>query len=247
MARPVRLHTRRHEASNLTTAGAPLVALISATSAAIAPAETAFARNFPGARLWNILDDRLLTEAEARGGLDDELRARIGRLIDHTLAGGAAGVLLTCSMYAPLARARSSDNVAVLGSDDAAFEQIADLAPPRLLVVGSLPSPLLDSCDRLRADLARRKVSVEVTSALALGAFEAVSAGDTERLFRCIGDAVEGWGGPNGGPVFLAQYSLAPAAKLLTDRFGVTVITGPDSASETLRDRICSRQRLAQH
>ena len=195
MARPVRLHTRRHEASNLTTAGAPLVALISATSAAIAPAETAFARNFPGARLWNILDDRLLTEAEARGGLDDELRARIGRLIDHALAGGAAGVLLTCSMYAPLARARSSDNVAVLGSDDAAFEQIADLAPPRLLVVGSLPSPLLDSCDRLRADLARRKVSVEVTSALALGAFEAVSAGDTERLFRCIGDAVEGWAG----------------------------------------------------
>ena len=69
----------------------PLVALISATPTAIAPAESAFARNFPSARLWNILDDRLLTEADSRGGLDDELRARMGRLIDHALAGARQG------------------------------------------------------------------------------------------------------------------------------------------------------------
>jgi hypothetical protein len=220
------------------TVGPPLVALISATPAAIAAAETAFARNFPGAQLWNILDDRLLTEADARGGLDDELRARMGRLIDHALAAGAAGVLLTCSMYAPVARARSAGKVAVLAPDDAAFERIADLAPQHLLVVGSLPNALQDSCDRLRAELASRNVSVDITATLAVGAFEAVSEGDTERLFESIRDAVGDWGGSKSGPVFLAQYSLAPAATLLTHRLGLTVITGPDSAAETLRDRI---------
>ena len=115
------------------------------------------------------------------------------------------------------------------------------LAPQRLLVIASMPGPLLDSCDRLRAELARRKVSVEITRAVALGAFEAVSVGHTERLFERVRDAVEGWDGPNCGPVFLAQYSLAPAAKLLTDRLGLTVITGPDCAAETLRDQISRR------
>ena len=63
----------------------------------------------------------------------------------------------------------------------------------RLLVVGSLPSPLLDSCDRLRAELMRRKVSVDVAGELALGADQAVCAGDAEQLFACIRDTVEGW------------------------------------------------------
>lgn len=219
----------------------PLVALISATPAAIRPAETAFARVFPAAVLWNILDDRLLIEATDRGGLDDELRLRMGRLIDHAIAGGAAGVLLTCSLYAPVARARGAGKVTVQAPDDAAFDRVASLAPPRLLLVASLPGALRDSCERLRAELGRRLARTEVAGVLAAGAFAAASAGDPELIFESVREAIEAGDDADPTPVFLAQYSLAPAAPLLAERLGRIVITGPDAAAEQLRDRLTER------
>jgi hypothetical protein len=219
----------------------PLIALISATPAAIRPAEAAFARVFPAAVLWNILDDRLLIEATDRGGLDDELRIRMGRLIDHAIAGGAAGVLLTCSMYAPVARARDAGTVTVRAPDDAAFDRIASLAPPRLQVVASLPGALRDSCERLRAEPGRRLARTEVAGVLAAGAFAAASAGDQELLFDSIRAALGPGADADPAPVFLAQYSLAPAAPLLAERLGRTVITGPDCAAEQLRDQLMER------
>jgi hypothetical protein len=215
-----------------------MVALISATPAAIHPAEAAFRRTFPSAVLWNLLDDRLLAEADERGGLDAELHDRMGRLIDHAIAGGAAGVLMTCSMYAPVAHAYSTGPTPVLAPDDAAFERIAELGPPRVLVVGSLPNPLQDSCNRLRATLESRGASVEVTGVVAEGAFEAAVAGDTERIVESIQTAIEAHGGTDDAPVFLAQYSLAPAAGAVADRLCVEVITGPDSAAVLLRARL---------
>jgi len=221
----------------------PLIALISATPAAIAPAEAAFARVFPAAVLWNILDDRLLIEATYRGGLDPELQIRMGRLIDHAAAGGADGVLLTCSMYAPVARESVTAGVTVLAPDEAAFERIGNLAPQRLLVVASLPDALQDSCDRLRAELGRRRIPTEVSGVLAAEAFAAASAGDTERLFEAVRGALGAGGETDPAPVFLAQYSLAPAAPVIAERLGRTVITGPDSAAEWLRDRLRLRNR----
>ena len=49
------------------TSHAPTVALIHATPAAMAPARAAFADRFPEARLWNLLDDLLISDAEAAG------------------------------------------------------------------------------------------------------------------------------------------------------------------------------------
>ena len=45
----------------------PTVALIHATPAAMAPARDAFADRFPQARVWNLLDDLLISQARRRG------------------------------------------------------------------------------------------------------------------------------------------------------------------------------------
>ena len=76
--------------------GPPTVALVHATPAAMAPARSAFADRFPQARLWNLLDDRLISEAEATGGLTPALRHRMQTLIRHAVDGGADAVLLSC-------------------------------------------------------------------------------------------------------------------------------------------------------
>jgi hypothetical protein len=217
---------------------APLVALISATPAAIPPAVAAFDRIFPAAVLWNLLDDRLLTDADERGGLDDELRARMTRLIAHAEAGGAAGVLLTCSLYAPLAHDRARDAALVLAPDDASFERVAELAPKRIVVVASLPNPLEDTCRRLRAAMEGRGLSVDVTGVLADGAFDAAAAGDAERLYESVSTALDEQRGLEGVPVLLAQYSLATTADALASRLGVPVISGPDAAAALLLNRL---------
>ena len=76
--------------------GSPVVALIHATPAAMARARAAFDERFPPAELWNLLDDRLISEAEAAGGLTPALRHRMSAPIRHAVGGGADAVLLSC-------------------------------------------------------------------------------------------------------------------------------------------------------
>ena len=71
------------------------IALISATPLAIAPAMAAVTEAFPDATVWNLLDDRLLADAQQAGGITPGLAARMDQLIELALAGGADGVLLT--------------------------------------------------------------------------------------------------------------------------------------------------------
>ena len=64
----------------------PLIALVNATTAAVAPASAAVRAEIPDATVWSILDDRLLQDAEAAGGIDDRLLARMRRLLEHAAA-----------------------------------------------------------------------------------------------------------------------------------------------------------------
>ena len=114
----------------------PLIALISAVTAAIPPARLAFDEEFPEARLWTVLDDRLLADAAEHGAVSTHLATRMHRLIEHTLIEGAHAVLLTCSMYAPVAhRAAATAGVPVLGPDDAVVEAVAGAGYRHLAVV----------------------------------------------------------------------------------------------------------------
>ncbi len=119
----------------------PLIALISATPAAIPPARKAFSDNYPDAELLNILDDGLQEQANRAGGLTPHLTERMKRLINHAVFEDADGVLLTCSMYSSVAQLVAGDlAVPILGPDDAAFA-IATAGDYRsILVLASLPA-----------------------------------------------------------------------------------------------------------
>ena len=217
----------------MTTEARPLVALISATPAAIGPAADGFARQFNEARLWNILDDRLLAEADLRGGVDEQLARRMQRLIDHAITEGAAAVLLTCSLYGEVAHQYGTD-IPVLAPDDAAFAAAAAVARRRVLLVASLQSAGLDSATRLRRFFAERGAHVEVEAVVADGALAAAVAGDGKALAVSLTDGCSGHLA-HIDAIVLAQYSLAPAAPALEDSLGLPVIAGPDTAARQLR------------
>lgn len=214
----------------------PKIALISAVTAAIAPARSALDDLYPEADVWNILDDRLLTDADERGGLDDALRARMVRLIDHALAEGADGVLLTCSLYGPVATGIRRD-VPVLAPDEAAFQEIAEAGYGSVLVLASFEGAKDDSVERLEATLREAGANTTVTGIAVPAAMASTKAQDAQALLSALADA----GAPHAArvdAVFLAQYSLAPAAHDLAQALGIPVLSGPTSSAVALRERL---------
>jgi Asp/Glu/hydantoin racemase len=214
----------------------PTVALVHATPAAMAPAVAAFGERFPEAGLWHLLDDRLVSDAERAGGLVPPLRRRMLSLIGHAVAGGADGVLLTCSMYGPVARlATQLWDLPVAGSDEAMYARVAAERPARVAVLGSLETAVADSRERLRQALADG--GTEVVGVLCPGAAAAATVGDGAALLASLRSAAE----PLAREVdlfLLGQYSLSPAQAGLQAALEVPVWSPPHVAADVLARRL---------
>ncbi|WP_372468200.1 hypothetical protein ACCO44_02580 [Microbacterium maritypicum] len=210
----------------------PKIALISATPLAIAPAATAIAAALPTATVWNLLDDRLLADAHVEGGITAPLAARMDSLIELALAGGADGVLLTCSQFGIRAdrRDREADGVTVLSADGPLFAEAVAAAPARVLLVASLESSASDSTARLTEAFVASGSSAQVHPLVVPAAAVPLAAPD---LIDALATAIAGVDEPY-DLIVLAQYSLAAAAAPLADRFGVTVLDGPAAAARRL-------------
>lgn len=216
----------------------PLISLISATPLAIPPAAGAFREIFPEARLWNLLDDRLLDDATERGGVTEGLAERMTRLIRHAVTEGADGILLTCSMYGPIAERLSTElSIPVYAPDASAFQAALDGPYQRILLLASASYPLEDALGRFTRTAAGAGQDVAVTGTVAEGAAAAAASGDAGLLGRALEAACAGHEGKFDA-VLLAQYSLSPAADGLSHILGKPVLAGPKLAAATLRAQL---------
>jgi Asp/Glu/hydantoin racemase len=223
----------------------PLISLISATPVAIPPATGAFHDVFPEARLWNLLDDRLLDDANDQGGVTDALAERMVRLIRHAEAEGADGILLTCSMYGAVAERLSAEISIPIHAPDAAAFQAAIAGPyERILVLASAKGPLDDARDRFSEAVAAAGKSISVTGSVAADALAAVNSGDLGLLAHTLEAACAGQD-EGFDAVLLAQYSLSPAADALAHALGKPVLAGPKVAAATLRNELLGSQAPA--
>jgi aspartate/glutamate racemase len=216
----------------------PTVALIHASTASLNPAKSAFASQFPDAELWNLLDDRLVADADRAGGLTPALHDRMTTLIRYALDGGAAAVQLSCTMYGPVAvdAARRTD-VPVLASDQAMFEHVREAGVGRVGVLGSLESAAADSAGRLRDELAKSSGDTSVVGRVAEGAAKAASAGDLRLLADLMVAAAEQLA-LEVDLIVIAQYSLAPTLDAIAARVSIPVLSPPHLAASTLRDQL---------
>lgn len=203
------------------------VAFIHATQASIAPTVEAFGRDFPEARPWHLLDDRLATDADAAGGLTPALRQRMRSLIRHAMDGGAQAVQLCCSIYGPVAA--ESWHIPVLGSDEQMFREVAWSKPKRVGVLASMAASATDTVHRLT----EAAPDVDVVGVPALDALTT----DPDRRLAALEAAAK----PHAGEVsmfVIAQYSLSPAQRALEEALGVPVLSPPVIAARELRRRL---------
>lgn len=211
------------------------IALISATALAIPPAAAAVAEALPGSVVWNLLDDRLLQDAKP-DGITAPLAARMDQLIELAIAGGADGVLLTCSQYGIRAEARagSPGGPVVLSADGALFADTVARRPGRVLLVASLESAAADSSTRLAAAFSAAGVQADIVPLVVAAAARPTTEPELlDLLADAIGAVAEAY-----DVIVLAQYSLAPATAGLAARFDAPVLDGPGSAARRLSAEI---------
>lgn len=218
----------------------PRVAMIHATTAAIAPAVAAFEQEFPEAELWHLLEDRLLADADAAGGLTPDLRSRMLSLIGYAAQWGADGVLLTCSMYGPVTGiGRQLHHLPIYGSDEVMHDDVITSAPKRLALLASLTSACDDAAERLNAGLAASGNGSDVTLLRVVPehAFAAAKAHDAPGLTKALLSEAE----PLDGTVdafLLCQYSLTSAYVEMQAALRSPVLSPPHLAAHRLRSEL---------
>ncbi|TYL51752.1 hypothetical protein FXB39_08240 [Nocardioides sp. BGMRC 2183] len=220
----------------------PVVAVVHATPASLAPVTAAFASGYPPADLWHLLDDRLDRDALAAGGLNAELAGRMERLIQYAVDAGADAVQLACSMYGPVA-GRVEHPVPVVPADRGVFDRVAELAPRRVLILASLAPAATDSQERLTSSLAEAGQEADVFATVADSARAAALAGDLDALTDALAAEVEAMleAGRPPDVVALAQYSLSTVADRVEEKLGIPVLGGPPLAATNLARLLADR------
>lgn len=222
------------------------IALVHALDESVRPAQEAFARLWPEARCFDLLDTSLSADrAQAAGNLA-AINGRIAMLADYArdsagVGGRTAGILFTCSAFGDAIDAtKRGIPIPILRPNEAAFSAALELGSRFLIVVSFEPSAAVLE-QELRAMADDKGSAVSVDCVVARGALDALRAGDGASHDGLVAEAVRAHcGSPDA--ILLGQFSMARArATVEASAGGLPVITTPDSAVRELRRLVAAK------
>jgi len=216
-----------------TTSSMPRIALIHALSHSVDPINQALAHEWPQARRMNLLDDSLSADLAASGrGLDATMHQRFHDLAEYAVGTGAQGILFTCSAFGPCieAVARRYANLPVLKPNEAMVADAVNAAGPVGLIATFGPT--------LASMPPEFPESVELQTALAEGALDALNRGDTGRHDDLIVAQARLLQAAGCKTIALAQFSMARAREACEQATGLPVLTTVHSAVSALKRRL---------
>ena len=211
------------------------IALIHALNHSVAPINEAFARDWPEATRMNLLDDSLSADLAQRGtGLDAAMHARFMALADYAVGTGAEGILFTCSAFGSCidAVAARYPHMPVLKPNEAMVAE-AQGGSGRLGLIATFAPTLVSMPPEFGA-------AVELETALAEGALDALNQGDGETHDALIAVAARRLAAKGCTRIALAQFSMARARTACEEATGLPVLTTVDSAVAALKRRLGS-------
>jgi aspartate/glutamate racemase len=166
------------------------IALIHTSPAMIPVFKTLTGELLPGMQVFNMVDESLLCEIIACKGCPP---ATARRLVGHVIAAESAGaelILVTCSsMGRAVELAQALVSARVLRVDEPMAER-AVASGSRIGVIATLPSTLEPTAALIRSKAAEAGKSVQVSSVVVEGAFEAVINGDGAKHDALVGAAL---------------------------------------------------------
>src|SRR3712207_4757992 len=140
----------------------------------------------PGVPTRHVVDEGLLQDTIAAGRLTDDVRRRFRERVVAAQAEGADVVMFTCSSVGPATDGLADElGLPVFRVDEAMAERAVALGA-RVGVAATLPTTLEPTAELIRRAAGAASKDVDVTTALAEGAFDALRAGDGERHDRLV-------------------------------------------------------------
>jgi Asp/Glu/hydantoin racemase len=205
------------------------------TSATLVPvfAQLCHAK-LPEVDTFNIVDDSLVRQIGEKGGITPDIAARVAGYLGSAASGGADHILVTCSSLGPAVDAAApAIGVPVLRVD----EPMADRAVQtgrRIGVIATLRTTLTPTADLVRRRAALADKTIELTSRLCDGAFEALMSGDAAKHDALVAAALRELS-TQVDVIVLAQASMARVVGMLdeSDR-RVPILTSPGLAVDYL-------------
>ena len=205
------------------------------TVAGLVPVFQDLAKQLPeDVKVSNIVDESLLEDAIAAGGLTPSVSRRVVDQILSAADSGAVAVLATCSSIGPAVELASQlVGVPVLRIDEP-MASAAIESGTRIGVLATVASTLNPTVDLLRRCAERLAKDVEVVPVLRADAFAAIRSGDGAGHDTIIGEAVAQLAG-DVDAIVLAQASMARVvATLGPGAVTVPVFSSPGSGMARL-------------
>lgn len=197
----------------------------------------------PGLPAEHVVDESLLGDTIAAGTLTDEVRQRFRERAEAARRDGADVIMLTCSSVGPSADGLGDElGVTVLRVDEAMAERAVEQGP-RVGVAATLPTTLGPTADLIYRAASRLDRSVEVTTRLAEGAFQALRSGDGAQHDTLVVEALKDLAA-GVDVIVLAQASMARAVNgadsIEAGGRSVPILTSPRLGVERLRDVVAA-------
>ena len=213
------------------------IALIHALTHSIAPINDAFAQLWPAATRVNVLDDSLSADLAANGGvLDEAMHVRFETLAHYAVAGGADGILFTCSAFASCIErvARQHASIPVLKPNEAMISEAVHAVSATDQAIGLIASfaPTLVSMppEFPASSIVHTELVEDAMHALNVGNGAAHDASVVAAALRLKARGV--------GVIALAQFSMARATTAVAQATGLPVLTTPSTAIRLLKQRL---------
>jgi Asp/Glu/hydantoin racemase len=205
------------------------------TSATLVPVfETLCKSKLPGVKVFNLVDDSLIKDVIAQGELQPRVARRVAQHITAAEDAGADFILATCSSIGPAVEtAATLATVPVLRVDQPMADRAVNTAQ-RIGVIATLSTTLTPTADLIRRRAASAGRTVELTSRLCEGAFEALMSGEAARHDSLVAAALQELT-EDVEVIVLAQASMARVAdELPPEQRRVPILTSPPIAVEYL-------------
>jgi Asp/Glu/hydantoin racemase len=198
------------------------LALLHTAPSNIAVFEALVADLLPGTDHYHVLDESLLREAVAAGGVTPLTFERVAGYVSFAERAGATGVLVTCSSIGAAAEAaRSHVSIPVWRVDEPMAIE-AGRAAGRIGVLATLRTTLDPTTELVR----RHAPGADVRPLVCDGAFDALRAGRADEHDTAVRRGAARLVEEGVGVVVLAQASMARA---VDGSLGVPVLTSPRS------------------
>lgn len=186
----------------------------------------------------NLLDDSLSPDFAAKGYLDADLTRRFVDLAEYAVRTGAQGVLFTCSAFGPAieAAARAVDVPTYKPNEAMFLEALETLrvgGGRRIGLLSTFAPSVPSMCAEMQAMAAQAGLDIELVTACAEGALQAINAGDTETHDRLVVERSTDL--KDCDVVMLGQFSMARTQAKVVDHLNKPVLTSPDSAVRLLQ------------